>query len=426
MLPEQSQQLLTAAVDGELTKREKRDVRRLLQESEEARAVYHDLMRDSSRLSGLPRKTLPAHFSTQIVQKISEQTTVTPSTVLPAPRSWMPMWANAVAAVAVMLAVGAGSYLVIVLNDRDRANLSQAQNKTLPPENRGAIKPATTPILANNNGAKPSDDGEKPEKLSVMPLVVNDQANSESPKAANTTPADALTSPIGPKTDLATVDPPHLAPLLNVRDLDQPGNKRKLTDALKAGELAQLDLFCRDTGRASERLQGVLKARGQTVIVDALTQVRMNQKLRTYFVFYTEALSADELGKLFQQLAAEERNADARKDAQFDKLVVKSSSADTHKLLAQLLGVEPKWLQPKPRGASNDIPKSLTDSTAEKLARVGERSTNGSKVGESSVLVVGLNLLRTTPSKEVRQFLDHRKELRRDAVPVMIVVRTAE
>src|SRR6516225_4149024 len=128
MLPEQSQQLLTAAVDGELTKREKRDVRRLLQESEEARAFYHELMRDSSRLSGLPRKTLPAHFSTQIVQKISEQTTVTPSTVLPAPRSWMPMWANAVAAVAVMLAVGAGSYLVIVLNDRDRANLSQAQN----------------------------------------------------------------------------------------------------------------------------------------------------------------------------------------------------------------------------------------------------------------------------------------------------------
>ncbi len=243
-------------------------------------------------------------------------------------------------------------------------------------------------------------------------MAINDKPEIESPKPVDAGPTNVLTTPAGPKMDLATVEPAHLFPLLNVRELDQPAAKRKLAEALKAGELAQLDLFCRDTPRACERLQAVMKARGLTLSVDALTQARLNQKLKTQLVFYTETLNADDIVKLFQQLAIEEHKAEAH----FDKLVARPFD----KAVAQLLGVEPKA---KPKSAANDIPKTLTDSTADKLAA---RATPGNKSAEHPDLVVGLNLIRTTPSKELRQFLDHRKELRRDAVPVMIVIRTVE
>ena len=65
MLPADQLELLTTAVDGELTARQSRRLRRLLAASDEARAALTRLQSDSGRLRDLPKLAPPA-FSPRI------------------------------------------------------------------------------------------------------------------------------------------------------------------------------------------------------------------------------------------------------------------------------------------------------------------------------------------------------------------------
>ena len=101
---------------------------------------------------------------------------------------------------------------------------------------------------------------------------------------------------------------------------------------------------------------------------------------------------------------------------------------DSQKTLSQLLGVDPKWFQPK----KPIDPNKLIDSTLEKLAQVNGKARTtppvAAKPGEQSVLVLSFNPIRPNPasSKEVKQFLDQRKDRKPNAVPLLIILRTPE
>src|SRR5262245_4712481 len=100
-------ELLTAAVDGELTPAEKKVARRLLRESEAARVVFAQLKADAARLKKLPRVPAPSDLADNVLAAINDRA-MTPTPLPPSARahrhfnwSWMPVWANMVAAAGV-------------------------------------------------------------------------------------------------------------------------------------------------------------------------------------------------------------------------------------------------------------------------------------------------------------------------------------
>src|SRR5262245_29676822 len=154
MLSDRVKRLLTAAVDGELDQVERRALQKVLQQSEDARQLYQQLKRDSGVLRGLPRQSLPPHFSCNVLQAIGASTHATPSSIGNSPKRFsLPLWANLTAAAAVMIAVCAGTYLIMVLNDQDKAAaVANAAKQNLPPEAIAAPTPTapTTPAVAKN------------------------------------------------------------------------------------------------------------------------------------------------------------------------------------------------------------------------------------------------------------------------------------
>jgi negative regulator of sigma E activity len=112
---EEHGELLTAFIDGELTRRERIDVLRLLNKSSDARGMLWQLQQNSLAVKQLPAKTLPADFSSKIVDIVAKMETPPAATEAPAPAS-MPTPASAVRfgpKAAIRLAWAAGLLLAV-------------------------------------------------------------------------------------------------------------------------------------------------------------------------------------------------------------------------------------------------------------------------------------------------------------------------
>ena len=430
MLPDRVKRLLTAAVDGELDQVERRALQKVLQQSEDARRLHKQLKRDAGILRDLPRQGLPPHFSCNVLQAIGASVHVTPSIIGNSPKRFtMPLWANLAAAAAVMMAVCAGTYMVIVLNEQEKAAVANGQNKKPDPE---LIAAPTPDVLAPPALAKGTthDTPPVPDEPPVKPVDVAVGPKPEDPRVVEPGSSDVLFRPFIPRLDMfATVSAADLPPVFSVRDLDD-AKSQAFHDSLNRNDALHLDLFCRDTTRAFDRLQAMMKARGQKLSVDAVAQERFNRKLKTHYLFFTETMTADEVAKLFHALAIEDK-----KEGAFEKLVVKPLSGDSQKTLSLLLGVDAKLFQPRKPTSAIDPTKPLSDGTAKDLAAaLNGRKTNPAAPGsaakptEHSVLVLSFNPIRPNPasSKEVKQFLEQRKDCKPNAVPVLIVLRTPE
>src|SRR5262245_18111702 len=133
MLSERNQLLLSAAVDGEASPSELRTVDRLLKESPEARQLYQELKRNSERLQLARRKSLSPDFPAVVLKRIGDQL-ARPAKAESAANRYLPVWANAVGAAAVLLAVCAGAYIVMVVNDQKKPVRVAEKNKPDAPE----------------------------------------------------------------------------------------------------------------------------------------------------------------------------------------------------------------------------------------------------------------------------------------------------
>jgi hypothetical protein len=435
MLSDRVKRLLTTAVDGELDEVERRALQKVLQQSEDARTLYDQMKRDAKVLRNLPQQGLPPHFSCQVLQAIGAVTPA-PSIISPSPKRFsMPLWANFAAAAAVMMAVCAGTYMVIVLSEQEKAAAianANGDQKKQDPELIGPPAPAvsTPSAVAKNTDPDPVDSDQSLHKSDAVAAA----PKPDDPKVVEPGSQDVLFTPFIPKLDMfASVTAADLPPIFTVRELDD-AKAKAFRESLNRNDALHLDLFCRDTTRAFDRLQNVLKAHGQKLIVDAVAQERFNRKLKTHYLFFTESMTVEEVTKLFDALAAEDKKAESRKDGAFDKLVVKPLSTDSQKTLSLLLGVDvSKWLQPKKAAAPID-PGKLSDSTAEKLAEALNRKTGPTGPGgpartsEHSMLILSINPIRPNPgsSKEVKQFLEQRRDRKSNAVPLLIILRTPE
>src|SRR5215208_3991079 len=79
-------ELLTAAVDGELTPAERKAAERVLRESEPARQFFAQLKADAARLKNLPKRSAPGDLVDNVMAVIGERA-MTPT---PLPPSRLP------------------------------------------------------------------------------------------------------------------------------------------------------------------------------------------------------------------------------------------------------------------------------------------------------------------------------------------------
>jgi hypothetical protein len=228
-----------------------------------------------------------------------------------------------------------------------------------------------------------------------------------------------------------------LALTLGMRDLDQEKVKQHLRKELQRESAYRLELFCLANGKALDRLQAAFKAHGVRLVIDPEVHALKNRKVRTDYALYTEGLTADDLARVLERLGKEDKQAEARRrgDGQFDKVLVFPLTPASRKELTSLLGVDPLVAPARPQTPLGvDIHKPIASGTAAQVSQALEgqgppRPEPGKpaavRAPERLAVVLHYNPTRSrpTPSRELKQFLDSRKDRPSAAVPTFLVLR---
>jgi anti-sigma factor RsiW len=180
MNPANVRELLTAAVDGELSPAERKTAQQLLRESEAARVFYAQLKADAGRLKGLPKVAAPADLSDNVMSVIQDRAmmpTPLPPSRKPASKfNWsaVPIWVNFVTAAAVLIVISVGSYLYFSASDRyyrEQERIAAAKNSASVADagmragtTAGEVKAPATTVASKNRETGP-------EVIDLLPRV---------------------------------------------------------------------------------------------------------------------------------------------------------------------------------------------------------------------------------------------------------------
>ena len=158
---------------------------------------------------------------------------------------------------------------------------------------------------------------------------------------------------------------------------------------------------------------------------------------KTNYVVYMENLTPEELAHFVQCVGAEDKKRAAHKPAegQFNRLVLTRMTAEHHKELSTLMGVDPTASESTPKGPlGTDLRKPLSDLTALQVGQTlaGQGSTPRPEAGKPAVkppahlaLVLAYNPVRPYPgSVEIKRFLETRRApFKPGTVRVLLVLR---
>ena len=206
-----------------------------------------------------------------------------------------------------------------------------------------------------------------------------------------------------------------VAPLLPValplRDLANTDTRRQLSREFLKSEARRIDLFCHDTTRAFERLQAVCKGRGVKLLIEPVAQEAIKRKWKPMYVLYSDSLTAAGWTDLLSRLGQADRRAEERRsgDGLFDQAVLLPLEATDRKDLVTLIGTDPL---PAPARGHEGAPTGQ-----------GGHSESAPSATEKLALVMTYSLRPAQNSKEVKQFLDSRRERVPGTVAVMLVLR---
>jgi hypothetical protein len=444
MLLDRYRQLLTAYVDGELSSRQRRHVSRLLQRSPEARQLLNQLKQDARSLRHLPRPRLPADFSVPVLRTIGERR-LTPGQRLIAKGSSAPAWmgplASYAAAAAVLMLLGAASYLYFAasLTPQEQPQLARTIPEIPSPPSRRAPKPAPSPKEEKPQTA--SRDTPRP-KLDATSVVKTPPAvqNNDKPK-----PSRSDKPPTPPKEEAVLTERLEMFQLdrvantlpvvVKVGDLDREPARKSLLAELDKDNNFRIELPCQHGTKAFERVQKAAAAVRLGLIVEKQAQERIKLKWRTNYVLYIENVTPAELTRLLRQIGVEDRKLAAGKpaEAQIDRLVLTRLSAQQHKELSTLLGIDPTTTVPAAPGPLGADPrKPLSDATAQQVTQAlagqgtprPQAGKKAEKPPEQFALVLAYNPVRPAPgSAEIKRFLESRKPTRPGTIRVLLVLR---
>lgn len=452
-------ELITAAVDGELSATEQRAFRALLASSAEARELFGRLKADSLRVAALPRVAPPVDLQARIMARIAATTpapasrpkTQEPPAAAPATepaRKLVPAhayspaprrtgrWVPAALAASVLLCITAASFAFFRGAGPKNQISKGAWANVLPysPENTSAVPSPTGP----------TPDRERPDPASVaradvspVPPVPNPReapapevATAPAPRTVN---PDFIGSPFRltlPPFERVEIRIPFLRP---AADLGREDIAQELTDELRR-DPTRLDLFVRDTARGVEVFQNTAKAAGLAVHVDAATLDKLKKKQAHSVVIYTESLSAAELAALFAKLSAEDSKYSPRVcDSLHANAVVRSDELELKAILGLDVGLYKRPSAGVGQGGDRVPPgKSVNAGTIDQVVQsVSGVSPSASAKGpdKHAVLLTWQtahpNLARTNPasSAELKQYLQKRGARPANAVPALIVIR---
>lgn len=424
MLSAAEQELIAAAIDGELTSAERRAAKELLRRSEEARALYSRLKRQAASLRQLPQVPVPIDFSCDILGVIREQGLK--PTPLPPERNrhrrygfWNPpLWAAVATAAAVLMTVTLGSYLFFANDSTPRS-----------PGRVVSVPPARDTVPATDIAKADAD----PERVVPPPTLVREEPVEVivkaprllEPKATPAPENQELANPVNLlPTELFDIAKVRMSLILPLRELDEAYPKQKLKEEIVKDEMIRLDLFCKDLPRALEALQAQLKSEGHEIFIDAFAAERLKKKPAPELLLYTESMSPSEVAALLERLGGEDKKLEAKKPGQgaFDNFVLAPSLKGDLDKLARLLGVSLPTLKTEAaRPPVIDLTKPISEKTASQLAQ-NLRSTGK---GDKSALILGYSPWNITPtaSREIKAFLERRGERKPGTKPLMLVLR---
>lgn len=445
MLPEDSIQLLTAYVDGELGAKDEEAALTLLRESVEARNLLHQLQQDADALRTLSRVGTPRDLAADVLAKINQTPapSIRPRSTAPRPATTWPLWTSFAAAAAVLLVVGTSSWLYV-------ASLPTNNPVPLPV---AAVAEASLPDVVMTPDTK-SDKGTATAKVEERPI--NGPELMPEPrvlvKAAEPKPAgsgntevpgktsqdEILASPAHNKLELKEAKLPRLALTLGLRDLDQEKHQR-LRAELRREASQRVDLPCVDGSLAFPRLQTVCREQGIHLLLDEEARKCLAIPVKGInYLIYTDQVTADELGKLLAQLGQEDKKAETQRrgSGQFNNFTIDAWKPTEQLWLTRSLGedlMQPARPQPAtPAGV--DVRKPVSAGTSDQVAQTlkgqgtprpaGDQPDWNGKDRLALVLVYQPERApRPANAPLVRFFFSNRKEVGPQPVQLMLILR---
>ncbi len=444
MLPDRLYRLLTAYVDGELRTHQHKAVLRLLRRSSEARVLLRQLQGDADGLRSLPRRTIGQDLSGQVLERIAPRS-LQPArhaalTRMPALPVWLSMATATAAAVLLMVSVGLYFYFAAATRKEAPPNVtpgtlarSDLDEKHKPELPRVAPKEvARSPFI----GPLKPKETDKP-RATRETLLVREQLPEPRPESTEV-PSEILAAELASR-EIVFLEPEiKVAFIVAFRDLAQEKPRQELQEVLRKRRVHRIDLTCRETAVAIERLRGAFRDQGIGFLIDQDAQAWLNLRLKKpmEYVLYTENVTPTDMLAILQQLRRQDSNTPGSHPApaQFVGLVVNAITDGDHTRLSKLLGVDPTQQEvgkPKtPLGV--DIHKPLASETEKQVAQAltGQGGTPRPETGKPAAVpaerlaVVVVNRNRPRPaSPEVKQFLNSRKETRSGTFKLLLVLR---
>jgi hypothetical protein len=450
MLPDSQRQLLTAYVDGELSRRQRRQVARLLERSPDARLLLSQLQQDAAALGSLRAPPLDFDLSDSVILDIRARR-LSPIRRRAQPLAQgFPAWVAVAVAASVLCAISLASYIGFAAylshSSGPSPDANVAKKDGPPPSDRRAPAPGEKPETPPDSKNEIAHNETTPKRYEFVgppepgpgddnPAIAK---NPSTPKPDDPAPPDpgpmkddlgpALTDRAMERFELEKVVGAAKPVIVKLHDLDQADPRKRLNDELAQSNGFRLELPCDNGTRAFDRLQAACKDQKIGLLIDQKAQQRLKAtQYKTNYVLYIENVTAEELSRLVQQLGADDKKAAAKKanDAQFDRLVVTRLTKRDYEELAKLLGVDPSKVEPiGPLGT--DLRRPFPEQTAEQIGKAleGENSKSKSADGRQALVLAYNPVVPPKNSPEVKRFLDGRKPGRADTVRVIIVLRS--
>lgn len=444
-------ELITAAVDGELSLSEVGAFRVLLTHSPAARELFGQLKADSLRINALPRVATPSDLHAKVLAHVarathpaivrSQSVTEPLNTPVSLPKSARRLTRRvpALIAASVLVCVTAGSF--VFFRDRVAAQnqfVSNSWANVLPaPSQSASVIPSPNAVPAER-----IDSGEVVRvpvtpvpPMPAHPAAATAVAIAPSPRALD---PDYIASPFRTKVqpfDRIEIRVPFLRSL---SELGREDIGQELLDCI-GRDPARLDLFVRDTARGVEVFQNAARVSGIMLHTDGAALDKIKKKQSYSVMIYTESLSAAELVALFENLSV----ADSKYSPRVCKslhvtTIVRSDELELKAILGQDVGIFKRPLGGNFRHGvqqgTERVPagKPIHAGTLDQLVQA-VTSSPGSPLPKShnknAVLLTwqaihpSIALTNPASSIELKRYLQLRGERKPNAVPAIIVIR---
>jgi hypothetical protein len=405
MLSEHYRELLTAYVDGELSARQHRTLQKLLHRSAEARALLKQMQADSHELQALPPARLEQDLSDSVLKLIAQRQLQPPRAHVasaPLPTTAGALWPYVAAAAALLIAVGAASFLFFVFSFEPAippATLAKDQRKSVPKGDEPKETGDATPEVVEKSPVTP----EPLNPMDPMPVV---QANSDQAKPID----EPLTAPSMEMFELKKIDVA-LPVVVKLHQLDQDAKRKALLDELKKTTSFRLEIPSSNGSKALDRLQAACKGDNLGLLIERSALDRFQKPvLKTNYVVYVEDITPEELVRWLRRIAVEDSKPDAKKqvNAQLEAAVMTQTTKQDREQLSKLLGVEPAAID-------------------QNTAAAGQGGASRAVAGKQTALVMAYNpdSVRPKPnSPDIKRWLENRKPPRAGTLQVLFVLRS--